>query len=321
MPQNCQVSRSWRYLLGIALMMLSACQAPSPVPLTIASPDASTPERTANQKTVLTTFTVLADMAQNVAGDRLVVTSLVKPGAEIHGYEPTPQDLQRGENAILILDNGLNLERWSQKYLQNFPNVPHKTLSQGVTPLLISSDRYQGKPNPHAWMSPQNALIYIDNIRQAFTELDPENASFYAQNARTYQEKIKALDERLQQAIAQIPENKRFLVSCEGAFSYLAKDYGLQEIYLWPINAERQATPQQVAKVIEQVRKNQIPTVFCESTVNDQAQRQVAQESGAQYGGVFYVDSLSPPQGPAPTYLQLLEHNIETLIQGLNSPA
>ncbi len=293
-------------VLGIVLGLSSACQmAPSP------SSSSSEP------KTVLTTFTVIADMAQNVAGDRLRVVSLVKPGAEIHGYEPTPQDIERGEQSALILDNGLNLERWSERFFQHFPQIPRTTLSNTIKPLVIASDRYQGQPNPHAWMSPQNALVYVDNIRQALIKLDPQNTAFYNQNAKVYQQKIRELDQKLRQAIAKIPVEQRYLVSCEGAFSYLAKDYGLKEIYLWPVNAEKQATPQQIAQAIAQVKTQKIPAVFCESTVNDQAQRQVAEESGAKYGGVFYVDSLSPPEGPASTYLKLLEHNVNTLIQGL----
>jgi manganese transport system substrate-binding protein len=292
-------------LLGaLTLLGLGACQAPSA-------------ENAQPKAQVLTTFTVLADMAQAVAGKNLTVESLVKPGAEVHGYEPTPQDLERGQSAQLILDNGLNLERWAERFYQNLPQAPRVTLSEGVKPLPIAGDSYAGKPNPHAWMSPQNALIYVDNIRQALSRLDPANAEIYQKNAEAYQTQIRDLDQRLRQAVAQIPPEQRYLVSCEGAFSYLARDYGLKEIYLWAVNAEQQATPKQVARVIEAVKAKQIPAVFCESTVNDQAQRQVAQESGARYGGVFYVDSLSPPDGPAPTYLQLLEHNVNTLIQGL----
>lgn len=289
---------------ALTLLGLGACQVPSA-------------ENSEPEAQVLSTFTVLADMAQQVAGDRLTVASLIKPGAEIHSYEPTPQDVERGQSARLILDNGLNLERWAERFYQNFPQAPRVTLSQGVKPLPIASDAYAGKPNPHAWMSPQNALIYVDNSRQALSQLDPANAQTYQKNAEAYQNQIRSLDRRLRRAIARIPPEKRYLVSCEGAFSYLARDYGLKEIYLWPVNAERQASPKQTARVIEDVKAKQIPAVFCESTVNDQAQRQVARESGARYGGVFYVDSLSPPDGPAPTYLQLLEHNVNTLIQGL----
>lgn len=270
---------------------------------------------------VLTTFTVIADMAQNVAGEHLRLESITKPGVEVHSYQPTPSDLERGQAAQLILDNGFNLELWAQRFYPNLPQVAHVSLSQGITPIPISSDAYRGKPNPHAWMSPANALVYVDNIRQAFVELDPSNADSYNRNAQAYRQKIQALDQKLKTIIATLPKNKRYLVTCEGAFAYLAQDYGLKNIYIWPTNAEQQATPQQMSRVIETVKANQIPAVFCESTVSDKAQRQVAQESGAKFAGVFYVDSLSPADGPAPTYLQLLEHNLNTLIQGLTAPS
>jgi manganese transport system substrate-binding protein len=271
----------------------------------------------ANKKLILTSFTVLADMAQNVAGDKAIVESIVKPGAEIHGYEPTPSDFRRTQGADLILDNGLNLERWAERFYNNFPKVPRKTLSTGIAPINIADDAYQGKPNPHAWTSPQNALVYVENIRQALTQLDPANAATYEANAAAYSQQIRAIDAKLKEAAAKIPENRRYLVSCEGAFSYIARDYGLKEVYLWPVNAEQQATPRRVERVIQTVKANQVPAVFCESTVNAETQEEVAKASGAKFAGVFYVDSLSPPNGVAPTYLKLLEYNVNTLVNGL----
>lgn len=281
--------------------------------------NASTRQDKKDKKVILTTFTVLADMAQNVAGDKAIVESITKVGAEIHGYEPTPSDLQRGQGADLILDNGLNLERWAERFYNSFPKVDRLTLTDGIQPINIAEDSYQGKPNPHAWMSPQNALIYVENIRKALVKLDPVNAAAYDANAKAYSQQIQAIDVKLKNAIAVIPPDKRYIVSCEGAFAYLARDYGLKEVYIWPVNAEQQATPKQVQKVIETVRANQIPTVFCESTVSNQAQLQVVKETGAKYGGVFYVDSLSPPDGLTPTYLKLMEYNVNTLIKGLQN--
>ncbi len=300
-----------RSAVGLFLgIWLVGCQAP-------VNREAGPTKPHTGQKVILTTFTVLADMAQNVAGDKAIVESITKPGAEIHGYEPTPSDLVRGQRADLILDNGLNLERWADRFYNSVPKVVRITLSTAIQPINIAEDAYQGKPNPHAWMSPQNALIYVENIRKALTQLDPGNAATYTANTNRYSQQIRAIDEKLKRAIAAVPPAKRYIVSCEGAFSYIARDYGLQEIYLWPVNAERQATPRQIERVINTVKSNQIPAVFCESTVSNEAQLQVAKESGAKFAGVFYVDSLSPPDGPASTYLQLLEYNVNTLIQGL----
>lgn len=265
----------------------------------------------------VTTFTVIADMARNVAGDAAVVESITKPGAEIHNYAPTPGDIQRAQGAQLILWNGLNLELWFEKFFRNLKGVPSVVVSAGVDPISISQGPYSGKPNPHAWMSPTNALIYVDNIRDAFMKYDPANAATYAANASAYKAKIEAAVAPIRAELDAIPADKRWLVSSEGAFSYLARDFGLKELYLWPINADQQGTPQQVRKVIDAVRANKIPAVFSESTVSDKPAQQVARETGALYGGVLYVDSLSEADGPVPTYIDLLTVTTGTLEKGL----
>ena len=273
-----------------------------------------------DQKVVLTTFTILADMAQNVAGDELQVESITRIGAEIHGYEPTPSDLVKAQDAALILYNGMNLERWFEQFLGNVQDVPSVILTEGIEPIAIAEGPYTDKPNPHAWMSPQNALIYIENIRQAFIELDPDNEETYNANAAAYSEQLQAIDAELQANLAQVPEDQRYLVSCEGAFSYLASDYDLEEVYLWPINAEQQSTPKQIQGVIDAVNANDIATVFCESTVSDEGQQQVARATGATFGGNLYVDSLSTADGPVPTFLDLLDYDVQVISEGLLSP-
>jgi len=190
-------------------------------------------------------------------------------------------------------------------------------VSQGVAPIAIAQGPYAGKPNPHAWMSPQAALIYVDNIRDALVRHDPANAETYRRNAEAYKARITATLDPLRQQLQAIPEQRRWLVSSEGAFSYLARDLGLKELYLWPINADAQGTPQQVRRVIERVRAERIPAIFSESTVSAAPAEQVARESGARYGGVLYVDSLSAADGPVPTYLDLLRVTTETLVKGL----
>ncbi|GLQ27359.1 metal ABC transporter substrate-binding protein [Sulfitobacter pacificus] len=268
---------------------------------------------------VVTTFTVLADMAANVAGDAAEVVSVTKPGAEIHGYQPTPQDIVRAYDADLILWNGMNLELWFEQFLSNMSDVPAATLTDGIAPISIASGSYQGLPNPHAWMGLDNALIYVDNIAKAMSENDPENAATYEANATQYKQELRDTLEPLKAAIADIPQDQRWLVTCEGAFSYLARDMGLQELYLWPMNADQTGTPQQVRKVIDGVRDNDIPVVFCESTVNTAPAEQVARETGAAYGGALYVDSLSGPDGPVPTYLDLLRVTSTTVTDGLSA--
>ncbi len=294
-----------KWLLALLVLASASLLAPGP-----AQAQGAKPFR------VVTTFTVIQDIAQNVAGDKAVVESITKPGAEIHDYQPTPHDIVRAQDANLVLWNGMNLERWFERFFENVKEVPGVTVTDGVEPMGISEGPYSGKPNPHAWMSPRNALIYVENIRKALVKYDPANAESYNRNAESYAAKIKALDEPLRQRLAAIPEDQRWLVTSEGAFSYLARDYGMKEAYLWPINADEQGTPKQVRKVIDLVRKNKIPVVFSESTISDRAAKQVARESGARYGGVLYVDSLSAAGGPVPTYLDLLKVTVETIAKG-----
>ena len=265
----------------------------------------------------VTTFTVIADMARHVAGDAATVESITKPGAEIHGYQPTPRDIIRAQDADLILWNGLNLELWFQQFFSNLSDIPSVTLSDGIEPLSISGGEYDGKPNPHAWMSLTNALIYVDNIRDAFAEHDPANAETYRANAEAYKQQITEAIEPLRQEILDVPERQRWLVSCEGAFSYLTRDFQMRELFLWPTNADQQGTPQQVRKVIDGVRENEIPAVFCESTVNQAPAEQIARETGARYGGMLYVDSLTEADGPVPSYLDLLRVTTDTIAKGL----
>ena len=267
---------------------------------------------------VVTTFTVIADMAQNVAGETAEVVSITKPGAEIHGYQPTPRDLVRAQDADLILWNGLNLERWFEQFLSNLRDVPAAVVSEGVEPLPIAGGEYDGKPNPHGWMALSSALIYVDNIRDALSAADPDNAAIYTANADAYKQQIADVIGPLRDQARALPEDRRWLVTSEGAFSYLARDFGLQEVYLWSINADAQGTPQQVRKVIDTVRAHHIPVVFSESTVSDKPAKQVARETGAAYGGVLYVDSLSAADGPVPTYLDLLRVTSQTIVEGLS---
>jgi manganese/iron transport system substrate-binding protein len=265
----------------------------------------------------VTTFTVIADMARNVAGDVAVVESITKPGAEIHGYSPTPRDIIRAQDADLILWNGLNLELWFEQFLSNLRDVPSATVSEGIDPISVSSGTYDGKPNPHAWMGLDNALIYVDNIRDAFMLHDPANAEAYAANAESYKARITETIAPLRNAVLALPDNQRWLATCEGAFSYLIRDFGMNEIYLWPMNADQQGTPQQVRRVIDTVRKHDIPAVFCESTVSQAPAKQVARETGAKYGGMLYVDSLTEEDGLVPSYLDLLRVTSETIVKGL----
>ncbi|MHA6695740.1 metal ABC transporter substrate-binding protein [Homoserinimonas sp. A520] len=285
--------------------------------LTACAPVATPAAQDTGKPVVLTTFTVIADMASVVGGDIVDVQSITKVGAEIHGYEPTPSDLKRAASADLILDNGFGLERWFESFVERL-DVPHAVLTDGIKPIDIEVGDYAGRPNPHAWMSPLAGQRYVDNIAEALSELVPEHAATFTANADAYKAQLQSLVDELKAAVDAMPTRQRVLVTCEGAFSYLARDIGLTEGYLWPVNSDTQGTPQQIKAAIELVREADVPAVFCETTVSDESQLQVARESGAEFGGKLYVDSLSEPGGPVPSYLDLLRFDVELIAEGLS---
>lgn len=268
---------------------------------------------------VLTTFTVLADMAREVAGDHLEVVSITKPDAEIHDYQPTPADMKKAAQADLILNNGLGLERWFARFVQD-SDAKTVVLTRGIDPLPIADGEAAGEPNPHAWMSPRNALVYIDNIAWAFSRFDPDHADDYARNAREYKAKVTRVGEAMRAELDTLPAAQRVLVTCEGAFSYLARDMGMTEKYLWAVNAEGALKPRQVSDVENYVRAHDVPAVFCESTT-DNRMAPVVEATGARFGGTLYVDSLSGPDGAVPTYLDLLRYDAETITGALTGKA
>ena len=266
---------------------------------------------------VLTSFTIIADITKNIAGDAAQVESMTKANAEIHNYQVTPSDIRRAHNSDLLLYNGLNLERWFEKFFNNLADIPREVVSKNITPLGIGLGPYKGKPNPHAWMSADNAIIYIDNIRAALVKHDPKNTDTYNINAKNYTAKLQAELAPIKQQLSRIPVEQRWLVTSEGAFSYLARDYQLKELYLWPINADAQGTPQQIRQVIDKIKANNISTIFSESTVSAKPAQQVARATNIHYGGVLYVDSLSNQQGPVPSYIDLLKVTLTTINKGL----
>ena len=266
---------------------------------------------------IVTTFTIIADITKNITGDAAEVLSITKPGAEIHGYQPTPKDIVKAYDADLILWNGMNLEIWFEQFFSSLNEITSVTVSEGIDAINISEGDYQGLPNPHAWMGLNEALIYVDNIVNALSYYDKKNSELYFQNAAKYKEKIISTIEPLKESILQLPEKQRWLVTCEGAFSYLARDLSLKELFIWPMNADEVGTPKQIKKVIDRINENEIPIIFCESTVNQAPAKQIAKETGAKFGGILYVDSLSDKNGPVPTYLDLLKSTYNTVEKGL----
>lgn len=266
---------------------------------------------------VVTTFTVIKDIVKNVAGDKASVISITKPGSEIHGYQPTPKDLVRTRDADLIISNGFNLEMWFEQFYSNFENTKRITLTDGVIPININQGDYEGDPNPHAWMSIENIFIYIENVKKGLIEIDPENKNYYLSNAINYKKNIEKEIFPLREKIRNLPKSKRWLVSCEGAFSYLAEDLNLKELYLWPINSESISKPKQIKKVVDAIILHKISAVFCESTVSQTPAKQLAKQTNSKYGGILYVDSLTEENGLVPTYIDLMKITSQTIFDGL----
>jgi len=269
-----------------------------------------------NKEVILTSFTVLADIIDNVVKDEFVVRSITKPGVEVHGYQPTPSDLVKASNAFVFVDNGFGFELWAEKFISNL-KVERITISEDLNPIFISEDFYKGKPNPHAWISPKRGMLYVDILVESLSELRPSRREIFEENGKIYKEKLSKIDKEFSLFINNLDEDKKYLVSCEGAFSYLASDYGLKEVYLWPVNAESQITPKRMARAISTVKNKNIPTVFCESTVSNESQMIVVKETGAKFGGNLYVDSLSENNGPVSSYLEMLNHNLNLIKRGL----
>ena len=270
-----------------------------------------------NKEVILASFTVLADIIKNVAQDEFIVRSITKPGMEVHGYQPTPSDLIKASKAFVFIDNGFGFELWAEKFVSNL-KVERITIADYLNPVFINEDFYKGKPNPHAWISPKRGMFYVDIIVKSLSELRPSSKQKFENYGEIYKNKLAKLDKDFSLFINNLEKNNRYLVSCEGAFSYLTDDYGLKEVYLWPVNAESQITPKRMARTISLVKNKKVPSVFCESTVNNESQMIVARETGSKYGGDLFVDSLSKESGPANTYLKMLQHNLNLIKKGLN---
>ncbi len=269
-----------------------------------------------NEEVILASFTVLADIIKNVSKDDFIVRSIVKPGVEVHGYQPTPSDLVKASSAFVFVDNGFGFELWAEKFVSNL-KVKRITVSEGLDPIFISEDSYKGKPNPHAWISPKRGMLYVDIIVESLSELRPSKRELFEENGRIYKDKLSKIDKEFSLFINNLNKEKRYLVSCEGAFSYLTYDYGLEEVYLWPVNAESQITPKRMARTISIVKDKNVPAVFCESTVSNESQMVVVNETGASFGGNLFVDSLSEDSGPASSYIKMLKHNLNLIKKGL----
>ena len=266
---------------------------------------------------VLTGFTVMRSMAEAVACGRLQVESLLAPGQEIHAHQSGKREQSWLAQADLVLVHGLGLQPWLPPLLDGLPDLPTADVTAGIKPLMISSGPLAGQPDPHAWMSPTQALVYVNNIRDAFIRLDPANASTYQSCAQRYSAQLRRVDQQLRERLSTIPRAQRVLVSCEGSLAYLGADYELEQMYLWPPQAEPRVEPSRATAVAAEVRARGVPAVYCESTFDDSPQRDLADKAGVRFGGPLFTDSISGLDGLAPSYIELLRHNADLIKRGL----
>lgn len=270
------------------------------------------------KKVVLTSFPIIADITRNVAKDLVEVVSLVPPGVDPHSYQAIPSDVIKIKSADLVLCNGLHLEESFMTFFSNLrDNVKIVEISDGVKLINISEKSDGGEPNPHAWMSVDNAIIYIRNVRKALEKLDPKNTKEYTRNSQDYEDKIKRTILPFKAKFDSMKEEDRWLVTSEGCLVYLAEYLGFKSLYLWPVNSDSERNPGQIRKVINLMRKHKIKFIFSEGTNSDKPAKQVAYETNASYGGVLYVDTLTKADGAAPTYFDLLRLSFKTITDRL----
>jgi zinc/manganese transport system substrate-binding protein len=262
---------------------------------------------------VVASFSILGDFVRNVGGDRVNVTTLVGPDGDVHVYTPAPQDAEKVANAKLLIVNGLGLEGWLPRLLQaSGSKAPIVVATKGIAPLKLGSDA-----DPHAWQSVTNAKVYVANISDALMAADPADAEVFRANATTYLTKLDALDREVREAIAKIQQNRRRAISTHDAFGYFAAAYGIEFIAPEGVSTESEPSARDIAGIITQIKTSKIPAVFLENISDPRLIQRIAAETGARIGGTLYSDSLTGEKGDAPTYIDMVRHNIKTLTSAL----
>ena len=262
---------------------------------------------------VVASFSILGDFARNVGGERVSVTTLVGPDGDVHVYTPAPSDARKIADAKLVVINGLGLEGWLSRLVQSAGSKATMiTASQGITPRKLGADA-----DPHAWQSVANARIYVANIRDALVAADPAGAGIYRANADRYLANLDALDRDVRAAVAQIPEGRRKVISTHDAFGYFAAAYGIEFIAPQGVSTESEASARDIAAIVTQTKASKIPAVFLENISDPRLMRRISTETGARIGGTLYSDSLTGEKGDAPTYIDMVRHNIKALTSAL----
>jgi zinc/manganese transport system substrate-binding protein len=279
----------------------------------LASAALAAPVRGQEPLNVVASFSIIGDLVRNVGGDRASVTTLVGPNGDVHVYTPAPADARKIADAKIVVINGLGLEGWLPRLVQSSGSkAAIVTATQGITPLRIGAEA-----DPHAWQSVGNARIYVTNIREALVAASPADAETFRANAQGYLAKLDALEREVREAIAAIPQQRRKVISTHGAFGYFAAAYGIAFIAPEGVSTETEPSARDIAGIITQIRSSKIPAVFLENVSDPRLMRRISAETGAKIGGTLYSDSLTAENGDAPTYIDMIRHNIKVLTSAL----
>ncbi|WP_059104868.1 metal ABC transporter substrate-binding protein [Shouchella shacheensis] len=271
---------------------------------------------------IVTTYSILYDIVKNVSGEEADIYSLVPIGADPHEYDPLPEDVKQTTDADLVFYNGLNLEEggsWFSRLVETTGKSAEEVflVSEGVEPIYLESQGLDGEPDPHAWMDVKNGITYTENIRDALVEVNPENEDVYVKNAEDYIQQLEELHNDIQKKMSDIPEEKRFLITSEGAFKYFGAAYQVETGYIWEINSENEGSPQQIRDVIDLIRERDVSALFLETSIDARSMEMVSNETNVPIAGEVYTDSLGNEGTPGDTYMKMMESNANTIFNGL----
>ncbi len=271
---------------------------------------------------IVATYSIIADMAENIAGDKAEVYSLVPVGTDPHMYDPLPADTSKVSGADLIFYNGMNLET-GKGWFQDLLDVTNKNgaafaLTEAVTPIYLTEKGKESQVDPHAWLDIQNAVKYVSVITEQVIKQDPDNEAYYRSNQEKYVAELNSLDQYAKDAVQQLPEDKRILVTSEGAFKYFSQAYGLESAFIWEINTDSQGTPEQMSRIIGIIEDNSIPALFLETSVNPKTMETVSAETGVPIHSRIFTDSVAKDGEEGDTYLGMMRWNIDKVVEGLS---
>ena len=287
--------------------------------------------QSAEKLVVVASFSILADFARQVGGSEVTVTSLVGPNGDAHVYEPTPADVQKVTEARVVVVNGLGLEGWMNRLLEaSGSKAVVVEASKGVTTIAAAEGNHEheageeaeeghGGIDPHAFQDVGNAIIYVGNIAEAFCAAAAEACPSFRRNAGAYIARLEALNEEVKATVARIPQDKRRIITSHDAFGYLAHAYGVSFLAPEGISTDAEASAADVAKLIEQIRAEKASALFVENISDKRLIEQIGRETGLKVSGVLFSDALSPPDGPAATYVQMMQHNVRTILEAINA--